>query len=147
MIIRLHMLAKILVAVDGSAYADRAFEMAADLAQKYGSRLLVLYVVPGPAGGRTMPASAHVSEARLDLGAQVVDAYRIKAEEKNLQNATRTLLKRGDPAQVIIETALAEKCDLVVMGSRGRGALKQLLMGSVSHKVTNQAGCPVLVTQ
>lgn len=143
------MLAKILVAVDGSAYADRAFEMAANLAQKYGSQLLVLHVVPGSAGGKRtmMPASAHVSEARLDLGAQVVDAYRIKAEEKSLQNATRTMLKRGDPAQVIIETARAEKCDLIVMGSRGRGALKQLLMGSVSHKVTNQAGCPVLVTR
>lgn len=140
------MLAKILVAVDGSVYADRAFEMAADLAQKYNSRMLIVHVVHESAGSR-LPASAHVAGALLDLGAEIIAAYRKRADGKNLQQNVKTVLKRGDPAQVIIEIAQAEKCDLVVMGSRGRGALKELLLGSVSRKVTNNAGCPVLITR
>lgn len=57
------------------------------------------------------------------------------------------LLKKGDAAQRIIETARDENCDLIVLGHRGMGAFKELLLGSVSHKVAIHAGCPVLVVR
>ena len=57
------------------------------------------------------------------------------------------LLEMGDAAQKIMEIASEIKCGLVLIGSRGRGGFKELLLGSVSHKVTNHAGCPVLVVK
>ncbi len=135
----------ILVAVDGSEYSDRAFEIAIDLVQKYGSRLLIIHVAHQSMTSGTR-VSAHIDEALLDLGRQTVDSYGRKAEERNVQNAS-TILKKGDAAQKIIETVQTENCDLVVIGSRGKGAFKELLLGSVSHKVTNHVKCPVLVVR
>jgi nucleotide-binding universal stress UspA family protein len=56
-------------------------------------------------------------------------------------------LKKGDAAKVIIETAKAENCGLIVLGSRGRGEFTELLLGSVSHKVIQHATGPVLLVK
>jgi nucleotide-binding universal stress UspA family protein len=53
----------------------------------------------------------------------------------------------GDAAQRIMETASKIKCELLILGSRGRGGFKELLLGSVSHKITNHADCPVLIAK
>ena len=57
------------------------------------------------------------------------------------------LLEMGDAAQRIMETASEVKCGLLLLGSRGRGGFKELLLGSVSHKITNHADCPVLIAK
>jgi nucleotide-binding universal stress UspA family protein len=56
----------------------------------------------------------------------------------------RTLIEDGDPAQRILQKAASEGADLIVMGSRGFSDLKGLIVGSVSHKVSHLAPCPVL---
>jgi nucleotide-binding universal stress UspA family protein len=56
----------------------------------------------------------------------------------------RTLTEDGDPARRILQRAEAEDADLIVMGSRGFSDLKSLVVGSVSHKVSHLAPCPVL---
>ncbi|UCH75399.1 MAG: universal stress protein [Rhodospirillales bacterium] len=56
----------------------------------------------------------------------------------------RTLTEDGDPAQRILQWAEAEGADLIVMGSRGFSDLKSLIVGSVSHKVSHLATCPVM---
>ena len=58
---------------------------------------------------------------------------------------TRVLFKNGRPAERILETAKEESVDTIVMGSRGLSDLKGMVSGSVSHKVTGTAPCPVLV--
>jgi nucleotide-binding universal stress UspA family protein len=80
------------------------------------------------------------------IGQQILDSYEAKVKERRLQNV-RMLLQEGDAAQRIMETANEEKCGLLLIGSRGRGGFKELLLGSVSHKVTNHADCPVLVVK
>jgi nucleotide-binding universal stress UspA family protein len=80
------------------------------------------------------------------VGQQILNSYEAKVKEARLQNV-RMLLQEGDAAQRIIETASEVKCGLIIIGSRGRGGFKELLLGSVSHKVTNHAGCPVLVVK
>ena len=71
---------------------------------------------------------------------------KVKERRHSLQNV-RMLLQEGDAAQRIMETAIEIKCELLLIGSRGRGGFKELLLGSVSHKVTNHASCPVLVVK
>ena len=57
----------------------------------------------------------------------------------------RAFVKAGQPARTIIEFARDRDADLIVIGSRGLGSVERYLLGSVSHKVTGLAQCPVLV--
>ena len=59
----------------------------------------------------------------------------------------RGLVEDGDPAHRIVETAGRENVELIVMGRRGLGDLKGLLLGSVSHKVAQAATCACLTVE
>ena len=135
----------VLVAVDGSKHSDAAFDVAVDIAQKYGSQLFVLHVFQGGTGTGTL-VSSDVEDANRSIGQQILNSYEAKVNERHLQNV-RMLLQEGDAAQRIMETAREVKCGLLLMGSRGRGGFKELLLGSVSHKVTNHADYSVLVVK
>jgi nucleotide-binding universal stress UspA family protein len=139
------MFENILVAVDGSKHSDAAFDIAIDIAQKYGSRLFVLHVFQGGTGTSTI-VSPGVEDDLRSVGQQILNSYEAKLKQRHLQNV-RMLLREGDAAERIMETASEIKCGLVVMGSRGRGGFKELLLGSVSHRVTNHSRCPVLVVK
>lgn len=139
------MFKSILVAVDGSKYADAAFDAAVDMAQKYGSRLIVLHAFQGSTGSGTIVSGAEEDINRSE-GQEIIKSYERKLEGKDMRKA-RFLLKKGDAAQRIIETARFEGVGLVVLGSRGKGGFKGLLLGSVSHKVTNHVGCPALIVK
>jgi nucleotide-binding universal stress UspA family protein len=137
------MFKNILVAVDGSKYANAAFKAAVDMAQKYGSRLTVLHVFFGSTGRSTLVSGVNEDENR-SAAQEIIKSYAKELENKDLRKA-RVLLKKGDAAQRIIETAKSEAADLVVMGNRGRGGFKGLLLGSVSNKVASHVRCPVMI--
>jgi len=141
------MFENILVAVDGSKHSDAAFDVAMDIAQKYSSQLFVLHVFQGGTGPSTLVSPGFEDDMRA-IGQQILDSYEAKVKERrhSLQNV-RMLLQEGDAAQRIMETASEVKCGLILIGSQGRGGFKELLLGSVSHKVTNHASCPVLVVK
>jgi nucleotide-binding universal stress UspA family protein len=139
------MFESILIAVDGSKHSDAAFDVATDIAQKYGSQLLVLHVFQGGTGPGTLVSPGYEDDMR-SIGQQILNSYEAKVKERDLQNVTM-LLQEGDASQRIIETAREVKCGLILIGSRGRGSFQELLLGSVSHKVTNHADCPVLVVK
>lgn len=139
------MFENILVAVDGSKHSDAAFDAAMDIAQKYGSQVFVLHVFQGGTGSGTLVSAGFEDDMR-SIGQQILDSYEAKVKERRLQNV-RMLLQIGDAAQRIMETASEIKCGLLILGSRGRGGFKELLLGSVSHKVTNHADCPVLIAK
>ena len=139
------MFENILVAVDGSKHSDAAFDVAMDIAQKYGSQLFVLHVFQGGTGAGTLVSSSDEDDNR-SIGQEILNSYEETAKERGLQNV-RMLLEEGDAAQRIMETASEVKCGLLLLGSRGRGGFKELLLGSVSHKVTSHADCPVLIAK
>lgn len=139
------MFENILVAVDGSKHSDAAFDVATDIAQKYSSQLFILHVFQGGTGSGTLVSSEFEDDMR-SVGQQILDSYEAKAKQKGLQNV-RMFLQEGDAAKRIMETANEIDCGLLLMGSRGRGGFKELLLGSVSHKVTNHADCSVLVVK
>jgi nucleotide-binding universal stress UspA family protein len=135
----------ILVAVDGSKHSDAAFDVATNIAQKYGSQLSVLHVFQGGTGAGTLVSSTD-EDVNRSIGQQVLNSYEETAKEMGLQNVD-ILLQEGDAAKRIMETANEIKCGLLILGSRGRGGFKDLLLGSVSHKVTSHADCPVLIAK
>lgn len=139
---------KVLVAVDGSQAASRAARMAADIAVRFGARLTLVYVVP-PAH---LPPEAMVAVdlTRLD---QDHDAWAKEMLEETIAALeepgvpTEPILLRGDPAQVIADTAGASGADLVVVGSHGRGALGRAFLGSVSTRLVHICQKTVLVVR
>ena len=91
-------------------------------------------------GGRSL------RQALNSLGQQVLERAAFKARQAGAQTVTWSL-EEGDPASRLLEVAERENADLIVLGSRGLGRIKEILLGSTSHKVTMMAGCPCLIVK
>lgn len=143
------MIKKILVAIDGSSQANRALDFALDLAQKYSSKVMLLAVVPPvflPLPSLNVMKSQAVEDASAELErcfSTVVSTAEEKAKKINSLHVF-TVLKHGNPDEIIIETAESGKFDIVVMGSRG---YRGYALGSVSSRVAEKATCPILIVK
>ncbi|HWR37859.1 MAG TPA: universal stress protein [Patescibacteria group bacterium] len=137
----------ILVPVDGSNHSRRALGYAVNLAEACQAKIILLHVV---AIGTEASALEQVSvggfisddmkEAGRNILKEALALVPLAIEKK-------AVLEIGEPAEVIADFCQKNHCDLVVMGSRGRGSIKQLLMGSVSSAVLSQLQYPVLVVK
>jgi nucleotide-binding universal stress UspA family protein len=136
------MLTRILVAVDGSESAKKAFENAIYLAQKCNSKLDVIHVVTCELGGDSATIYELLDEAKIKAK-KMLEEYKIEASKNNIP--LDIMITQGDAAKIIIELSKKSKYDLIIMGTRGRSAFEELLLGSVSLKVTHHAICPVMV--
>jgi len=143
----------ILVAVDGSGPSLRAVAMAATLARAGGGSVTLLHVVD-PRLLRFLPTeTALAGEARLGLLPDAVERGIREDAEGQLALCQRVCEKAGVPATTRVEVAApvraiadaAAEADLVVIGSRGRGALSGAALGSVSQRVLGATHKPVLV--
>jgi nucleotide-binding universal stress UspA family protein len=142
------MFRRILVALDGSAHADAALKEAIDLAGVTGGSLTLLTVVPEPStwilsGGYTAPID--LDELRENLEKEYGEMLRAAAETVPDDVSATTVRLRGHVHEAIVELLKKGEHDLVAMGSRGRGAISSLLLGSVSQHVLQASPVPVLV--
>jgi nucleotide-binding universal stress UspA family protein len=137
------MFGTILLAVDGSAYAQRAAELARRLAAG-GDKVVVLHVT------EIMPIHGGTA-VELDLDREGMEVARSLCRELEQAGvSTKLELVRafaGHVAKIIVETARDHGAGVIMLGSRGRGDLSALLLGSVAHKVIHLADRPVLVTR
>lgn len=136
---------RILVAVDGSDSAKRAFERSVYLAKRCNSKLDIIHVVLDSTYGGDSAATFQLIEELKERGKKLLDECKNEAMRNGIQ--VETLLKLGDHAQVLIETANKGDYELIMMGSRGLSPFKELLLGSVSFKVMHHAKCPVMVVR
>jgi len=142
----------ILCGVDGSLDAEAALAVAAGLAERLGARLVLANVVEyvhSPYAGAGVTARAALVGAPLDdLGAeQVRAAERLldeMAEHANVRSAEKSVVA-GLAAERLADLADEEDAEVIVVGSRGRGAFKAAFLGSVSQELIGIARCPVLV--
>ena len=138
------MVKNILVPVDGSDSALRAARTAADLAAACQAKLMFLYV----ANINQLAINACLSDAILDSVTKAGDAVLNQALETVPDGVeAEPFSQTGSPAVVILDFLEDNPVDLVVMGTRGLGIVKGVLMGSVSQYVVEQAKCPVLVVK
>jgi nucleotide-binding universal stress UspA family protein len=136
---------RILVAVDGSETAQKAARMAADIALRFGSQLTLVYVVPRlllppDVYGLTL---ADVEREHRAYAEKLMDEALVKLGEPAIK--TDTLILYGSPAEAIAETAASQDVGMVVVGSRGRGAVARVVLGSVSDRLVHISSKPVLV--
>jgi len=147
-------LKRILVAVDGSQNAQRALEVAVDMAKRMNAELRVAHVVYIPTLFWSMgvPGSEVPSE-KIEQDAEEVGrkflAKAVKfAKEGGVASPKDELLTDiVSPAQGIVQLGERDGADLIVVGTRGNGGFKKLLLGSVANSVLHYADCSVLVTR
>lgn len=137
----------IFVATDGSEGADRAVDVAAELAKAFGGKLSIVTVV-GNLSGEEMRelarAERNIGDALEALSMQILTAAEKRARRLGLTDI-QLQIGWGDAARSIIEIADREAADAIVLGRRGQGRLAGLLLGSVSQKVASLAPCTVIV--
>lgn len=141
-------MATILVAVDHSGHAKEAFKTAVWLAKSTKARLLVVHVVPvPPATEDVAPATlAALEKSYASVGSTLLADYAWEAKTRH-DMEVETVLEVGSTADKILEVAKKRKADLIVVGSRGMGQMKGLLLGSVSNAVVHSSSIPVVVSK
>jgi nucleotide-binding universal stress UspA family protein len=139
------MFTKILVPVDGSDNSYKALEAALVLSEKLGSNISVVNVM------EQVPITHIESEKLLN---ELLEAYK-KENQEILSKCSdiahqkgitiKTVLLQGNPAPVILDYSKKENFDLVIMGSRGMGKFKELILGSVSSKIMHHSPCAIMI--
>jgi nucleotide-binding universal stress UspA family protein len=150
---KLH-LSKILLAIDGSENSTRATRTAVDLAKNFDATLIVLNVIaptisiPAVAGADSVPIEygSYYLEAEK-RGSELVDGVATTARSEGVR--VQRIVERSENtiAETIAASALNEQVDLIVIGTRGLGGIKKLLLGSVSSAVLSHAHCDVLIVR
>ncbi|UPW00675.1 universal stress protein [Halorussus gelatinilyticus] len=138
---------RILVPTDGSTGTERAVEHAAELAAAHDAELHAVYVVNSAtfAGLHMETSWEGVDEVLREEGETALERVEDIAAEYGV--ACSSQLLDGSPSKRIVEYAEREDCDLVVMGTHGRGGIDRLLLGSVAEGVVRACSVPVLTVQ
>jgi len=136
----------ILVAIDGSPDADRALTQAIDLAESEHARLTLFSAIVTPPTAAYIGGGGAVAVAFAQNAATETEKILREAVERVPDRVSVRTVLSGEPVRLaLIHQIASGHHDLVVMGSRGRGALRSVLLGSVSHYVLNHSPVPVLV--
>lgn len=133
----------IVLATDGSDHAERALGYARDLALRDGAEVIVVHAfepIPGYLGVET---KSEVAARHVSAGREIADRAREQLMDAGVDVEAEVL--QGPPAEAILRVAEGRGADLIVMGTRGRGSLTSLLLGSVSHHVLAHSKVPVMV--
>jgi nucleotide-binding universal stress UspA family protein len=129
---------RILVPVDGSEQSHKAIAFAADLAKHYNATLYLLHafkitIIPEGLGEYVVAERAQLQA----VGEKIIAAAEKEAKGHGIELIQATVVE-GDPAERIIDYAKEHDVDVIVIGSRGLGTFKGLLLGSVSTKVAHR---------
>jgi nucleotide-binding universal stress UspA family protein len=141
------MFKKILIPLDGSEIAERALMVAKTLVQDVDSELLLLSVtIPHQIVAEQSGVSVLYLEQAMDKSRQELSEYlqTVQRTVADLHCTVHVVVKEGDPASAIVDTAAEEGMDLIVMSTHGRSGFTRWMMGSVTTKVLHEAACPVL---
>ena len=147
------MYTNILVPTDGSPVSLKAAKTAATLAKTLKARIVALYVMPpylpqltsegGLTGRDGTQAINHRRAVERDAGNALRKVEDAAAEAK--VSCSKVFVTGDSPWEGILKTARERKCDLIVMGSRGRGSVAAAILGSETAQVLSRSKTPVMV--
>jgi nucleotide-binding universal stress UspA family protein len=137
---------RILLPTDGSAGMTRVVEHAGELARVHDSSVHVLFVVD----------TAKLTTIPMDASLDGIHGLMEEEGETAMEEADRLLpedvtvertISEGEPAREIVDCAREADCDVIVMGTHGRGGLDRLLLGSVAEHVVRRSSVPVVTVR
>jgi nucleotide-binding universal stress UspA family protein len=133
---------RILLPIDFSARSGDAADAAVAVAEHFGSEIALLHVVAPRVG---LPLTTSAQSKVLHSGLRVEAEEQMEAFRPNQWGhlEVKRVLREGDPARTIVDYAIEEQVDLIMMPTHGYGPFRRLLLGSVTAKVLHDARCPV----
>lgn len=136
---------RILLPVDGSRLSDAAADTAIELANDSNASIVLLHVRRPVPSGLGQPNADELLNHLVSGAEEVMHHYRAKLDNAKIEYLD--LIIGGEVAEVVTNVAEVEKCDLLVIGSKGKSDLEGLLLGSVTHKVLQTTNIPVMVVK
>ncbi len=136
------MFKRVLVGIDHvDATRTPLWETVGQLSAESGAQLILVHVT------EVHPSRfGLLHEGHADVEATLAEAIRVvRSCGGTVENAVEARIGLESPAQVLIDTARTENCDLIVLGTHAHGAWTGALLGSVSQRVAGHATCPVLL--
>ncbi len=139
----------ILLAFDGSKASRKALDKTVSLAKDSpSSKITVVHVIQGTAivaGEAFVTVSDEMQKQIYEHSAQLLEEAKLALAP--LSNPSEYMQLEGPAAKAILDCAEEQGCDLIVIGSRGLGGIREWVLGSVSHNVVQHAKIPVLVVK
>ena len=148
---------KILIPLDGSKMSDKAFKYALLIAKNFGAELALLTVIPEHiADAAVYRVGTHralvknyikmMNALARQQATDLLDKRVVECEKENVKTSYKVL--QGDAASEIITAGKKMRIDMIVIGSVGLTGIKKLkALGSVSRKISELSGCPVLIVR
>jgi nucleotide-binding universal stress UspA family protein len=136
---------KTLVPVDGSDISYRALDTALFLSERLGSKITAIHVMEQVPTVyiQSQKLLDELFEAHKNESQKILDKCSSIATQKGI--VINTTLLEGNPASTILEFSQREKYEVIIIGRRGMGHFRELVLGSVSSKVLHHSSCPVLL--
>lgn len=138
-------ISKILVAVDGSKYSDKAFEYAARMIHNQKQQqLLIVHII------ENLGNIGYSNLNQLKQDSQIIlKRYITKAESKGLKSSIRIIKDQvnSSAAEKILDISESEKVDTIIVGTKGQKPSEQFLLGSTSYKVAHYSKCTVIIVK
>lgn len=134
---------KILLPIDGSDYSIKATEYTLDFVGSRGGDIILMHSHRPFPSFLGEPYFQAVHDKIMNAAREMMAPFVRMCADAGIPVDQRIL--EGVPGESICRVAKIEKCDLIIMGSRGLTDLKGLFLGSVTHRVLRGAPCPVLV--
>lgn len=142
---------KMMLATDGSKHSIAAAEKGAQIAKTNNSEVIIVHVLqpykhmtvaPGPMdfGARYQ---VETEDEVIAVGKEIITKTQKVFDDASVKASTRLL--KGNVAEAIINEAINEEVDIIVVGATGHGGMMTWLLGSVAHKIARNAPCPVLI--
>jgi len=145
---------KILVGVDGSDYSMKAARLGILFSKKYGARLYIVHGIdfPGylalsdPSMSRTVESTINSLRSKAEKKAkELLSNVSSIASKENVKFEAQVIDASSSVSGSIIDYAENNNIDLILVGSRGLGGFKRMLVGSVSQEIVSHAHCSVIV--
>jgi|SRR5690625_2904435 len=139
-----HSYERILVAVDGSKYAEWTFKKGLEMAKRNNAELHIVHVFDV----RYYPSAySSMKKKAEEEGIELLKRYKERAEEHEGIVKVETILKHGSPKVLVSKTAEEIDADIILCGASGLYAVEQFLLGSVTESIIRTAKCDVLVVR
>jgi nucleotide-binding universal stress UspA family protein len=138
------MISTVAVGTDGSATAEVAVRQAADIARRFGAKLVILSAFSSRGSTRSEDRDIELQWASNPSARVRSILERSEAELRRAGIECETRIDEGNPAEVLVRLAAECGADLLVIGNKG---IKRRVLGSVPNSVTHKAGCSVLVVK
>ncbi|MBI1662660.1 MAG: universal stress protein [Nitrosopumilus sp.] len=133
----------ILVPLDGSKYSKKALQRASEITHAFDSKIILLYVAE-KSSINLLDRKEYLKMVKK-FGKKTLDDANKTLSKKSIK--AKFFLKEGNIVSEIEKIVKSEKCDLVIVGNKGLGAVTRFLLGSTSNKLAQHSPCSLLIVK